>query len=188
MKDAAAEQMFFSGIIYLYSLTDARMTNSSFTNLRLFRKLCGEHNLDKVVLATTKAEITPTKDVAIRSNDLTKPGGFWAPFVAAGSKVQNLENTFTSATNLVREVLALNHKPFIPRIQQEMMDGIEPGLTEAGRVINDQIETLKKEHEEEMNALRSESELAIKKSRSTSIQLCMMERARLTLTPQIIYR
>lgn len=167
MKDAAEEGVFFSGIIYLYSLTDARMTSAGITNLRMFTKLCGQDHLNKVVLATTKAEITPDADVELRTYDLKKPGGFWAPYIAAGSKVCNLENSFASAKALVKEVLSLNETSFIPRIQQEMMDGVEPGRTEAGQEINAQIEKLRKVHKQELMELRSASERAELRSMSS---------------------
>ncbi|CAL8578088.1 hypothetical protein XPA_003889 [Xanthoria parietina] len=38
------------------------MTHSSIQNLRMFRKLCGDHNLKNVVLATTKWGVTPLED------------------------------------------------------------------------------------------------------------------------------
>ena len=43
-----------AGIIYLHEITLKHMTDTALKNLDMFRKLCGDDALMKVVLGTTK--------------------------------------------------------------------------------------------------------------------------------------
>lgn len=54
MKEAHSERLLLSGIIYLYPINEARMTGSNVRNLNMFRRLCGDNNMQNVFLVTTK--------------------------------------------------------------------------------------------------------------------------------------
>lgn len=48
-----SKKVKLAGIIYLHRITDVRMTGSSYKNLRMLEKLCGDGAMSKVVLVTT---------------------------------------------------------------------------------------------------------------------------------------
>ena len=160
MSDAYGDDMLLSGIIYLHSINEARMTASSLANLRLFRKLCGDDNLKNVILATTKWSITPEADAISRERELRSPEGFWGPYIAGGSKIRRFSNTRDSAVALIDEILAIGRARFIPRIQEEVVNGIELVDTEAGAFLKGQLAELARKHETEQAALREEMEIA----------------------------
>ncbi|KAI4267762.1 MAG: hypothetical protein LQ337_008197 [Flavoplaca oasis] len=159
MKSSYQDKMFLSGIIYLHAISDTRMTHSSLQNLRMFRKLVGDHNLKNVILATTKWSVTPLEDGLRREKDLTSEKGFWNTMMAAGSVVRQFENSAASAQSLVEEILHLQEK-IVPKIQKEVMDGKKLADTEAGAYIEEAIARLQTKHEEEKQALLEEVQRA----------------------------
>ena len=156
-----------SGIIYLHSISEPRMTNSILTNLRMFRKLCGDENLKNVMLATTKWGITPPEDAERRDHELHSESGFWKPMIVAGSLIRRFENSAASAQALIEELLQQGTKVFVPAIQREMVQGKELSETNAGALLNEGLNTLKEQYRKEKDALIEEFKLAKKKSRGT---------------------
>lgn len=171
MRDAAEEGMFFSGIIYLHSISDVRMTGSSMANIRMFRALCGDENFSKLVLATTKWENTKKEDAETRHTVLSSPDGYWSPFIAGGSKVRRLKNTKKSANALLEEVLGLNRHTFAPRIQQEMMEGKPIRDTEAGVLLQGNILEVRNRAERDMQELREAYEEAMNSRKPSMVSL-----------------
>lgn len=160
MKSSYHDKMLLSGIIYLHAISDTRMTHSSLQNLRMFRKLCGDHNLKNVILATTKWSVTPLEDALRREKDLTSEGGFWRTMMTAGSVVRRFENSAASAKNLVEEILDMGQKKIVPTIQKEVVEGTKLVDTEAGAFIEETIALLQKKHDEEKQALLEEVQRA----------------------------
>ena len=160
MKESYKEKNL-SGIIYLHSISDVRMTRSSLQNLRMFRKLCGDENLQNVILATTKWGITPEKDALSREKELCDNDEFWGLMIKDGALVERFENTKESARYLVEKILQTGKETFIPKIQHEVVElGKNVQHTAAGSFINEAINEQAKKHQEEMNALREEQERA----------------------------
>ena len=167
MKGSYNEKMRLSGIIYLHSISEPRMTNSILTNLHMFRKLCGDENLKNVMLATTKSGITPPKDAERRERELHSKSGFWRPMIKNGSLIRRFENSAASAQALIEELLQQGTK-FLPTIQREIMEqGKNLSDTDAGVFLNEALNTQKEQHRQEIDALKKEMKLAKKKSRRT---------------------
>lgn len=178
MKVSYSENMLLSGIIYLHSISDTRMTHSSLQNLRMFRKLCGDDNLKNVILATTKWGVTPIEDALRRERELTSEGGFWRTMIAAGSVVRRFENSASSAKDLVEEILDGGQK-FVPAIQKEMVQGKKLADTAAGAYIEEAIVRLQKEHEGEKKALLEEVQRAKQEHNRSMQEALESERRRL---------
>jgi hypothetical protein len=160
MKEAALERVHLSGLIYLHSIHDVRMTGSSMSNMRLFRALCGDENLKKVVIATTKWELTEPKVGDNRFEELkdSGPNGVWSAYIAEGAQVCKVKDNTASASALISKLLAINRKSFIPQIQREMMAGSTVAKTAAGRIIDQKFTDLKERHEKEIQNLHWELE------------------------------
>lgn len=154
MRESWEEKMLLSGVIYLHDLTEARMTGSNVTNLRMFRSLCGGDGLRNVFLTLTKWNETPLEDAERRQRELESPGGFWGPYLAGGSKICRFMNTKESAEDLVREIL--RGRRFIPQIQEETMKGKSVKQTEAGSLLNKALDELREAHAKETEALKAE--------------------------------
>ncbi|KAL8906020.1 MAG: hypothetical protein Q9171_006447 [Xanthocarpia ochracea] len=178
MKSSYQGDMLLSGIIYLHAISDTRMTHSNLQNLRMFRKLCGDHNLKNVILATTKWSVTPLVDAERREKDLTSETGFWRTMMAAGSVVRRFENSAKSAKDLVEEILDAR-QTFVPTIQKEVVEGVKLADTQAGAFIEETIALLQKKHDEEKQALWEELQRAKKEHNRTMQEALQDERQRL---------
>ncbi|KAI4219269.1 MAG: hypothetical protein L6R36_008437 [Xanthoria steineri] len=178
MKGSYEADMRLSGIIYLHDISDTRMTNSGLLHLKMFRNLCGDHNLKNVILATTKWGVTPLQDARRREKDLTSDTRFWRPMIAAGAVVRRFENSPESATDLVKKILDKGQK-IVPTIQQEVVKGTKLADTQAGAIIEATIARLQKEHDQEKQALLEEVQRAKKEQNRSMQEALEVERQRL---------
>src|SRR5213078_803546 len=80
-----------AGIIYLHRISEPRMQGSALRNLRMFKQLCGEDNLDSVIFATTHwthAGVKISETVGRnRERELADREGFWGGMIQRGSKM-----------------------------------------------------------------------------------------------------
>lgn len=53
LGDSYRSKVLLHGIIYLHRITDVRMSGSARRNLLMFKHLCGDEYLKKVILVTT---------------------------------------------------------------------------------------------------------------------------------------
>lgn len=145
MKGSYNEKMLLSGIIYLHSISEPRMTNSILTNLSMFRRLCGDEHLKNVILVTTKWKITPPEDAERRDHELHSESRYWAPIIAAKSLIRRFEDSAASAQALIEELLQ-DGTEFISAIQREMAEGKKMLDTEAGAYLDQTLNALKEQH------------------------------------------
>ena len=183
MKASYGEKKL-SGIIYLHSISDVRMTGASIQNLRMFRRLVGDDNLENVILTTTRWGVTPYNDAIRREEELRSSEGFWGAMIAGGSKIRRFENTEMSAAALVREVLQIGQETFVPKIQEEVvLQGKNLSATDAGAYIKEALVELSKKHDEEKEALQEELEWA-RKHREHSLALSHLHVFTILMLPQ----
>ena len=139
------------------------MTGSCLTNLRMFRKLCGDENLKNVMLATTKWA-KPPKDVEVsREHELCTDKEYWGLMVKYGSKVRQFGNTTESACAIVEKILNMGEEGFTPKIQRQVKQGKEIYDTDAGAFINRALNEQARKHDEEKKALKEEQNRALQK-------------------------
>jgi hypothetical protein len=136
------------------------MSGSSIKNLRMFRKLCGADNMSRVKLVTTMWDKVTPEEGSIRENDLLGPKGFWTPMKASGCLVDRHDGTPDSARALILGML--DNVPMMIKLQAEIASGKALIDTDAGASINEEILRLRKEHEEELEAVKEEMNLAIR--------------------------
>lgn len=169
-------EMQLSGIIYLHSISEPRMTGSSLQNLRMFRKLCGDGSLKNVILATTKWGIPPNSDELTREQDLCSNDDFWRLMIKDGSLVRRFEYTEGSAQCLVEEILRTGKERFTPKIQHEVVElGKKLSDTDAGASIDEALVELAKKYQEDLKALMEEQDRALRKRKRTDsfISICL---------------
>ena len=164
---ASYQEMQLSGIIYLHDIKLDRMYGSSLTNLRMFRKLCGDDNLANVILATTKWSDPPKSEELSREEQLKTDDEFWGLMIRDGSLVRRFDNTKPSARALVEEILNTGKDHITPQIQHEVVElGRNLSETEAGAFIDKRLIELAKRHQEEVEGLMEEQERARRKRES----------------------
>jgi hypothetical protein len=87
------------------------MTRNDCSNVKVFRRICGDAGLSKVVLATTRWDICPLETGAKREKELVE--NFWTnllgnPETGEGkAKMMRLRTDDDTALNIVLEILGM---------------------------------------------------------------------------------
>jgi hypothetical protein len=164
LSEAYQAKILLTGIIYLHRIMDPRLGGKALQNLKMFKSLCGDEALSKVVLATTfwgHVNISTGMD---REKELEK-SEFWGRMINKGSKVLRQDQGRASAKDiilyLVRRRTAANMSVALD-IQKEMVDqGKTLDQTGAGQEMNAQILAMKREYEDKIVKLRNDLKAAI---------------------------
>ena len=173
-------EVTLSGIIYIHSICDDRMTGTMMKNLRMFRLLIGERSMEHCVMVTSKWNIAGPVEAEQRESDLV--GNYWGKFLAAGAHIARFEDSPSSALDIVK--ISLTAGEFTPQVTQEFaIQGLELYRTAAGRVVNEDIAKAYEQHEEDLEKWRREymEALRIGDERSTAELELLSSRAELQL-------
>jgi hypothetical protein len=164
LSEAYEAKILLTGIIYLHRIMDPRLGGKALQNLRMFKSLCGDEALSKVVLATTfwghvNATVGMNREIELEKSE------FWGKMIQKGSKVLRQDNGKMSAKSileyLVKKRTAANVGVALD-IQKEMVDqGKTLNQTGAGQELNAQILAMRKEYEEKIDSLRADLKVAI---------------------------
>ncbi|KAJ5794731.1 hypothetical protein N7457_001330, partial [Penicillium paradoxum] len=141
LGDSYSSKIKLNGIIYLHRISDRRMQGSARRNLQMFRDLCGDDALKKVILATTMWDIVPTAEGDMREKELKENKDFWGYMLSKGSIALRHDNTSSSARDIVQQ-LAIHKKPIVTDIQKQLVDQKLP-LDQTAAGMGLQSETLK---------------------------------------------
>ena len=163
MKDAYDDKTKLTGIIYLHKISDMRMTGSAFKNLRMLRSLCGTPNLSHVILATTMWDKVTEKEGDDRERELLAEGKFWGDLRADGATVRRYDYTEGGAMALINQLLQMS--PIVFQIQREIaVEKKRLRDTDAGHEVDRSLARLKKEHKDDLLAVRQELTQAMNES------------------------
>jgi hypothetical protein len=91
------------GVIYLYNITQPRLTGSSLRQLELFRRICGDENLRHVLLVTTQWNEVFTSRWEDHEDQLRDE--YWADMISKGAKCMRFEGTHASAASCISQLL-----------------------------------------------------------------------------------
>jgi len=148
-----------AGIVYIHRISDERFTGISVRNFKMFRKLCGESSLKNVVIVTNMWGKVEESVGEARERELTEI--YFKPALDKNAQLARHHNTTQSSHDIVRRIMKNDPAPL--RIQQELVDeGKNIKDTAAGEALNEELNTLIRHHEIEMNALREEMRQALK--------------------------
>ena len=114
-------KVLLHGIIYLHRITDVRMQGSAKKNLLMFKKLCGDDALRKVVLTTTMWDKVPDREAEDREQQVIDTPEFWGFMVSKGSTVHRHNNTAESAIQIIEE-LARDNSTVTLNLQNQMVN------------------------------------------------------------------
>ncbi|KLU90319.1 hypothetical protein MAPG_09283 [Magnaporthiopsis poae ATCC 64411] len=149
-----------AGIVYLHSIADPRMVGSAMRNLRMFKQLCGDGALERVVLGTTKWSTTPEEVGKQREDELVTNKAYWADLIAKGSVMLRHDKEERSARHIIKHIRSRyaksQHNPVSLKIQTEMAGGKSLDQTSAGLEIEAERERLMAKHKKEMRVLQEE--------------------------------
>lgn len=106
------------GIIYLHRITDNRMTGSAERYFEMFKRLCGEHNMENVVLATTMWSELKSEAIGFaRERELR--AGFWNVMEDKGSTVSRFDGSEAMAEAFICRLM--RKKSIVLDIQDELV-------------------------------------------------------------------
>ncbi|KAF3912204.1 hypothetical protein ABW21_db0209009 [Orbilia brochopaga] len=150
-----------SGILYLHSIIEPRMTRSALKNLRLFKKIVGAKNLSKCCLVTTKWSKETTALTESRETELQTDKQFWQPLLKKGAHMVRFGDTKQSVLDTLEIVGADSGSEFTPKLVEELKKGVPLAETAAGKEVDDNIEKVKSTRTLELAGLKEEYAEAI---------------------------
>ncbi|KAK5635417.1 hypothetical protein RRF57_011129 [Xylaria bambusicola] len=152
-----------SGILYLHRINQPRMQGSALKNISLFRSLCGDDALKKVVLVTTMWDITENDIAESREKQLKNMRKYWGGMIAKGSQLIHHDNTRKSALALFNAFMEADEKITL-KIQSEMVNGNKSlEGTDAGNDIKEMLAEQNARLKKERQDLETEFREALKK-------------------------
>jgi hypothetical protein len=131
--------MPIGGVLYLHDISLKRFTGTARRNLEMFRRLCGEDALEKVVFVTTSWQMDAPDDHERREEQLKS--NHWRPMIDKGANVRRFLGTGDSAQAWEILKILLQHADHLADIdrlliQQEVVDRRLPVPdTEAGKAL-----------------------------------------------------
>jgi hypothetical protein len=126
------------GIVYLHRITDNKMSGSAQRYFEMFIRLCGEQNLQNVVLLTTMwSELRDEAVGLARERELRT--NFWKVMESEGSTIRRFDGSKAMAEAFVCRLM---RKPdIVLDIQNELVEqGKRLHETQAGRLILPRLE------------------------------------------------
>lgn len=147
------------GALYIHPVTEVRLRGSGRKNLLMFKKMLGMGGMSNCRLVTTKWSKEPKEKAEDREQQLASKEGLWQPLVAAGAQMVRFDDSMKSAIEIINPLV--KGPAFKPLLLEEIITlGRTLPQTQAGKVVNDDIETMKKAHQDEIAELKVDEEKA----------------------------
>lgn len=135
------------------------MEGSTRKNIKMFRSLCGDENFGNVILCTTGWSLVDAETGEKRMEELAQTEGFWADMKQKGAQVRCHRGLDLSASAITIAKELVQKETFSLQIQKELVDRSLRD-TSAGRLILEEMEKMKVEHQQEIRDIRKELEAA----------------------------
>ena len=132
------------GVLFLHSLTDAKMKGGAMRNLILLDKLVGTNNLQRCRLVTTKQSLALARHPDIIEKELRDNKDFWKPLLDNGANMVRFEDSTDSALKIIKPLVG--RSKVVLRVTDETQRQMRVlGDTAAGREVNQEIIRAKEE-------------------------------------------
>lgn len=105
----------------------------------MFRNLCGEDTLCKVVITTTMWDQIDLTLGEERERELIDKDVFFKPAIEKGARLARHNNTLESAQAIIRTIIQSPNTTITLKIQDELNRGLSVEGTQAGKEINGEI-------------------------------------------------
>jgi GTPase SAR1 family protein len=151
-------QVDIQGALYIHPVTEVRLRGSGRKNLIMFRNMLGTRGMSNCRLVTTKWSLQSKEVSETREKELREKEGLWKPLVAAGAQTVRFGDSSQSAIEIIKPLI--EGPAFEPLILEEITKGKTLPQTQAGQVVNDDVEEAYKTHQAEIANLKAEEEKA----------------------------
>jgi hypothetical protein len=101
LNQAYNKEIKLTGIVYLHRIFDNRMTGLGMKHWRMFRKLCGDHGLGSVVLATTQWSKVSLEEGESMEHELISRPSMWKTLIEKGAKPWRQDKDKASAFRIL---------------------------------------------------------------------------------------
>ncbi|KAL1648301.1 hypothetical protein SLS61_006992 [Didymella pomorum] len=167
------------GIIYMHRITDNKMSGSAQRYFEMFMRLCGERNLENVVLLTTMwSELRDQGKGLERERELRRD--FWSTMEKRGSTIRQFDGSRPMAEAFVCRLMRKQN--IVLDIQEELVDqGKRLDETRAGQLMVPQIDSEIIESEQKLQELNRRGNYG---ERRNSSEVKALERRRGSLLEQ----
>ncbi|KAH7334358.1 P-loop containing nucleoside triphosphate hydrolase protein [Rhizoctonia solani] len=161
LYESAQHKPHIHGVLYVHRITDNRMTGSSITNLRVFRKLIGPHVFKNLVFVTNRWTAPPDPKHIKFEDELVHDDQYFGRAIKAGARggvdYRILEGSSCSQAQRTLLDLFLEYDPELLQIQRDLIDENKAiGDTEAGQVVFEDLNRFKEDIRKEVENLRQE--------------------------------
>ena len=143
-----------TGILYLHRITDVRMSGTTFRNLRMFGKLCGDNPASKVIFVTTMWDKTSSRQVGQAQQEKEQQqrekreqelmDNYWRPMLKLGART---ERFFQNKENCAQDIIKRLLDP--TTLQAETADqhrAVVETATSGPKALYTQMQTLLSQH------------------------------------------
>ncbi|KLU90970.1 hypothetical protein MAPG_09495 [Magnaporthiopsis poae ATCC 64411] len=166
LTESFKSKILLHGIIYLHRISDVRMQGSAKKNLLMFKKLCGDDALRKVILATTMWDIVPREVAQARETELVETPEFWGYMVSKGSRLCRHDKTPARAREIVQSLITggdRSRPTIVLDLQDQMVTQARPlQETAAGIELEAELARERKRWEKELKEAREMMKEAIR--------------------------
>ncbi|KAJ2916075.1 hypothetical protein MD484_g4342, partial [Candolleomyces efflorescens] len=134
--------MKVAGIVYVHPIYPNRMTRNDCSNVKVFRNICGEGGLSKVVLATTRWDICPPETGDKREGELV--ANFWTNLLIDPKATQGKDSPPNRQAEQGRAQMMRLHdsKEGAQRIVERILEGVSDTDLDSG-ILNIQDQLMK---------------------------------------------
>jgi len=149
------KEIKLAGIIYLHRITDNCMTGSPQRNFRMFKELCGNQALKKVVLVTTMWDKVQ-RDIGVqREKELFE--NYWKMMINYSASTARFSNSADSAWKII-DIILKQHETEVLLLQEELVD-LKRALneTQAGKTLYSNLQILLAEQRDTFRALADQA-------------------------------
>jgi len=168
-----------AGVIYMHRILDNRVGGISARSFRMFRNLCGEDSLCKVVITTTMWDQVDLSLGEEREKELIDKEVFFKPAVEKGARLARHDNTLGSAQEIIRTIVQSCNTPVTLKIQEELNSGLNVADTQAGKEVNREIFEQIERHRMEMRGVLADIQEATRARDEESRGELLQERTKM---------
>ncbi|KAJ7780608.1 P-loop containing nucleoside triphosphate hydrolase protein [Mycena maculata] len=143
-----------NGLIYFQRISDPRFGGQAGSNLRMFKKLCGEEPFKNVVVVTTFWDRVASEQEGSKREEELK-SKFFRDLVGGGARFMRHDRTAESAQKVLGHIFTL--VPTNVQIQEEIrVQGKSLEDTAAGSMRREEVEEIMARHKQEVADLKAE--------------------------------
>ena len=172
-----------AGLIYMHRITDVRMGGSAVRNLELFRRICGPSTFRHLALVSSMWGMLKSEEEIRtgrqREKTLLSEPNFWKDFVDRHSQVLRHDGSEASALKVLHD-LRISKQGFMLDLQREMTQGLPLNDTMAGRFLEQNLNTMRKKYEQELQELQKELE-EVRGEKDSEGEIVLHEERRATM-------